>query len=118
MKFIKPEALGSTHTKWKPGNFTAAIYALVDPRDGLIRYIGRTMRSLRERLEGHISDPSGKRTRAWIGELRALRLRPRIQLLAVVPIGMQEGDELWWIWKARQLGDILNSPTTHAALNR
>ncbi|MGW3383388.1 hypothetical protein ACWDCO_24770 [Streptomyces albogriseolus] len=53
------------------------VYALIDPRDGVTRYIGQTTRSLTTRLAGHMSKPAPSIT-AWITELKAAGLRPAI----------------------------------------
>lgn len=62
---------------------TTQIYALSDPRDFSVRYVGRTV-NLRARLAGHQHpdshyDPSARF--AWIKELRALGLKPVPMLL-------------------------------------
>lgn len=40
---------------------TGTIYALVDPRDGAVRYIGQTTKTLAERLAGHVANPAPDR---------------------------------------------------------
>ena len=63
------------------------VYALVDPRDSETRYIGETVRSLADRLAGHMNSRV-PRIRAWIAELREAGLKPLIiPLRADVPIG-------------------------------
>jgi hypothetical protein len=57
------------------------IYAMVDPRTGLIRYIGKTIHSLRHRRSAHIHDArSGKNGHRckWIRSLLFSGLRPTI----------------------------------------
>lgn len=64
------------------------IYALVDPRDGRVRYIGRTSQSLVERLQGHCDYAARYRSQTplmrWLRELLAAGISPRIRALAVV----------------------------------
>lgn len=54
---------------------TGTIYALVDPRDGAVRYIGQTTKTLEERLAGHTANPA-PRVEEWISELREAGLAP------------------------------------------
>lgn len=56
------------------------IYGLIDPRTGLIRYIGRTKKTLRQRLATHLKDaatdpPTNHRIR-WFKKLISLGLTP------------------------------------------
>ncbi|MFE9844659.1 GIY-YIG nuclease family protein [Streptomyces goshikiensis] len=56
------------------------IYALSDPRDEVVRYVGQTTKTLEERLAGHLSSPAGK-VAPWITELREAGLEPLIAAL-------------------------------------
>lgn len=60
------------------------IYALIDPRDGAIRYVGKTHRSARRRLQRHLA-PSYLRGEThkerWIRVLLAIGLEPRIETM-------------------------------------
>lgn len=62
-----------------------AIYALVDPETGRVRYVGQTSRPLGARLYHHVWDavhhPHKNRKDAWICNLAARGLRPAIVLL-------------------------------------
>ena len=53
---------------------TGTIYSLTDPRDGQVRYIGQTTKTLAARLSGGYAP----RVRAWIAEVRATGGRPLI----------------------------------------
>lgn len=64
------------------------IYVLVDPRDGAIRYVGKTSKPLDVRLRGHISEArKGSHRGHWILLLKSLGLVPIIRLVTEV-----EGD--------------------------
>jgi hypothetical protein len=56
------------------------IYHLIDPRDGGVRYVGKTRGSLRRRLSQHLR--RGRRRhdgwRRWLAELAALGQVPAI----------------------------------------
>lgn len=84
------------------------IYALVDPRDDSVRYVGRTVSALRVRLSAHVTDArtylfEGKpqnctsRKAAWVRELKAAGQQPRIRLLARVRIDQGVEAERQWI---------------------
>lgn len=58
------------------------IYALVDPRDDSIRYIGKT-NSLKSRLSQHLKDKSNLNKYNWVQELKSLSLIPLMTTLYV-----------------------------------
>lgn len=65
---------------------TGALYALIDPRDGAVRYIGQTTRTITERLAGHIANPA-PRVGKWISELSQAGLAPlSVALREGIPI--------------------------------
>jgi hypothetical protein len=88
---------------------TGTVYALVDPRDDEIRYIGQTTRTLPQRLKGHLSRPAW-RVEKWIAELRTADLGPQIVALREnVPAGellTAEREEITRILAAG--GELLN----------
>jgi hypothetical protein len=63
------------------------VYGLVDPRDGSIRYVGRTGLPPETRLAGHLSSlgsqntGGSKKKRAWLRELIEAGLKPGIRVL-------------------------------------
>lgn len=84
---------------------TYRIYSLSDPRDGLVRYVGRTRRTIDDRFLDHLR--LGKRhptLGAWLNELDCLGLCPKRTLL-------QEHDhrlaEWFWTWEFRKQGHPL-----------
>ena len=65
-------------------------YALIDPRDGAIRYVGRTVSALNIRLNSHIrtsvKGKSNSPKAQWIRELVSVGLSPVIRLLEEVDV--------------------------------
>jgi hypothetical protein len=73
----------------RPPSFTqdtAEIYALLDPRCGSVRYIGKANNSTK-RLQSHIRDARRRKTPvySWIGKLAGLGLVPGIRILRTIP---------------------------------
>jgi hypothetical protein len=92
---------------------TGTIYALVDPRDGEARYIGKTTKTMAQRLNGHLRSPAGK-VRPWIAELRAIGLEPGItavrQGVPVAELRAAEHEEITRVIAAG--GTLLNDQAT------
>lgn len=67
--------------KRKPAT-KSEIYALIDPRDGAIRYIGKANDSAK-RLKSHIRDARRRRTPVydWLNKLMAMGLAPSVVIL-------------------------------------
>jgi len=61
------------------------IYGLIDPRTGIIRYIGKANDSLL-RLKSHLRDSKTRNTPVyfWIRKLNSIGLHPEIKVLSVV----------------------------------
>lgn len=76
---------------------TGSIYALIDPRDGTVHYVGQTTCPLKKRLWEHVNSPTNARVRVWMRELLALDLRPEIQLLETVHRKDLNAKEKFWI---------------------
>lgn len=60
------------------------IYTLTDPRDGLIKYVGYTTKTLEKRLTGHLNPATLKnksKKNSWIKSLKKQRLIPIIELI-------------------------------------
>lgn len=85
------------------------IYALVDPRNGAVRYVGQTM-NIESRLQGHLCDRNRTTAKgAWIRELCSHGLRPRLVELAIVPAHLAAQEEVRWIERWRRAGaDLTN----------
>jgi hypothetical protein len=88
---------------------TGTVYALIDPRDGKLRYVGQTTKTLPQRLKGHLSRPAW-RVEEWIAGLRTVGLSPQIAALREdVPADellTAEGEEITRILAAG--GELLN----------
>lgn len=85
------------------------IYGLKDPRDGTIRYVGKTATPLAVRLRSHIDvarrHPENPRVvLGWIRELLAWNLKPVMVLLEDVPFER-------WRQAEREWGERLNAKT-------
>lgn len=63
------------------------IYALVDPRDGLVRYVGKTIQALPWRLQQHrqLARTEHSAKADWLLDLESQGLRPDIRLLEELP---------------------------------
>lgn len=95
----------------------AYIYGLSDPRDGRIRYIGRTRQSFARRLTGHCCSKflrGNSRREQWITSLTSSGQKPFIQFLECVP-GNGFDAERKWIAKYREMGHDLTNSTDGGA---
>ena len=87
-----------------------AIYALVDPRDDTVRYIGYSSnptKRLGQHLEGKTTN---RRFVRWLDELHQYRWGcvPRLVILEHVPRNMWDEAERRWIAYYRERGNLLN----------
>lgn len=84
------------------------IYALVDPRDNQIRYIGKTVRKLQIRLRNHMTAADeGFETwvARWCHSLKRQGLTPEMPVIETVPPGDDWAEsEKFWIAYFRFLG--------------
>lgn len=82
------------------------IYTLADPTTGEIRYIGKTVNSLRNRLTGHlysIKTENNHRTN-WIGSLLKKGIIPQIEFLDESPWSESQELEIYWIAQFKEWG--------------
>lgn len=89
----------------------SCIYALVDPRNGWIRYVGKTRNSARRRMTEHIYSRKREDTPVyrWIRKLFVENLRPSIIILQNVEESALNDAEVFWISAVKDLfPDILN----------
>jgi predicted DNA binding CopG/RHH family protein len=82
-----------------------AIYTLSDPRVNAVRYVGQT-RDPKTRLCGHYTNPTGMK---WISELKALGIRPSMNIIEWVDDIDARQRECFWIHEFNRAGcDLLN----------
>jgi hypothetical protein len=89
------------------------IYALLDPRNDSIRYVGMSINP-ELRLRAHLTDREATpQKRAWLDELIMLNTMPAILLLETNILDKREGRERekFWIQELLEAGEeLLNSP--------
>lgn len=93
------------------------VYTLTDPRDGAIRYVGKTIKSPLERLAQHLGSPTNPAMRVWLASLGGQGLLPRMDTIATVAADKLDGEEARLIKKHAKDGHrLLNAPYYHANL--
>lgn len=85
------------------------IYALIDPRDGAVRYIGKANDPY-FRLNFHVKDKRCTAPRrVWFKELNSLGIMPLVAILECVPMSEWQSAERSWIAFYRSIGaNLLN----------
>lgn len=89
------------------GAYFGVIYKLMDPRSGATTYIGATIKSLEERLGGHISTAKrnvGRPISVWINELAEKNLKPVIEIIEETRSENHYDREVYWINAMRKDG--------------
>lgn len=91
-----------------------AIYALIDPRDGRVFYVGQTSQGIDVRLQQHVSESrrvnenSNRKTRL-INELIVSGLTPNIALLETTTPQESVDREAFWVDELKRNGcELLN----------
>ncbi len=86
------------------------IYYLLDPETNQVRYIGKTISTLRDRLYSHISNTKIKTHKSdWIKSLKNRGLRPLIELIDEVSDDKWADEERFYISYLRFVGcDLVN----------
>jgi hypothetical protein len=84
------------------------IYALVDPRDNMIRYIGISD-DVNFRYHRHLLRPVNRQEKSWIRELQELGLSPVLQILETIERAgndraVAREREHYWITEMLRLG--------------
>lgn len=88
------------------------IYVLKDPRSGKVRYVGKTVRPLNERLKRHLKEKNlHTRKFNWIRSLKAIGLVPVIELVEICSISNWESREQSWITYYKKYGHELTNST-------
>lgn len=65
--------------KLKRIQLTILLYVLVDPRDGTVRYVGKTNYTLKIRLRQHLNNPRNSYLACWVNSLKEVGLVPEIE---------------------------------------
>lgn len=90
------------------------IYGLIDPRTNQLRYIGKTVSSLKKRLQQHVNDARRGRVSIrrfhWINSLSHAGIMPEIFELETTTDDWQ-GAEQFWIGYFRFIGAALVNAT-------
>jgi hypothetical protein len=93
------------------------VYTLTDPRDGAIRYVGKTVKNPDERLAQHLGAPTNPAMRIWLTSLGAQGLLPRMDAVATVTVDKLDAEEARQIQRyAKQGNRLFNSPYYQANL--
>jgi len=94
----------------------ATVYALQDPRDGRVRYVGcvvSTPRYLKSRIHNHLSEARGRSRSAksmWLRDLLAADGLPTVLILETVDPDEASARERYWIATYRaNVGDALTN---------
>src|SRR5579859_3031101 len=84
------------NTEWWLVGYT--IYALIDPRNNEVRYIGKTCLALETRIQNHIVQMDNDEKSLWIQELRTIQKQPIIQAIEE-NLTREQADqkEIYWI---------------------
>lgn len=87
------------------------VYALIDPRDSKIRYIGKTTQPILNRLGGHLAKPTNPAMRVWINGLNLGGLIPHIEVVATTTEERLDAEEQRQISRHIKQGHrLLNAP--------
>lgn len=87
------------------------IYQLVDPRNNEVRYVGKTQRTLTERLSGHMCLIERNYKRNWIKSLINDGLKAKIELLEICEESNWQEREKFWISFYKNCGARLTNLT-------
>jgi hypothetical protein len=92
------------------------IYALVDPRDGQVRYVGKTVKKPEHRLAAHLCEAFSKERSnwhksRWLRSLLQQNLKPKIQIFEEVSEEVASEAEQRWIAYGRLQGWRLTNLT-------
>ena len=90
------------------------VYALLDPRDQSIRYIGMS-RQPEKRLREHMKDTNHKQKHAWLKELKAQGLEPIVKIVEKAGKDRKQAfsRETYWIHHYLEQGALLFNVPHH-----
>lgn len=86
------------------------IYALIDPRNGEIKYVGKT-NNLKKRIREHIRDEENNLKYTWIKSLKKIKLEPEVLILEETNIEHSNFWEIFWINQCKTWGFELKNMT-------
>ena len=93
---------------WPPGVRPVFIYGLFDPRDGRVRYIGKTF-NLGNRLSSHRGSKGDTPVERWVQRLSVDKVKPGLTILGQPKDEGWEAGETFWIQLSRSFTpDLLN----------
>lgn len=90
---------------------TTFIYVLNDPRDGRVRYVGKSDNPHKRWIQHCIKLGSRTHKVHWIQELKSLGLKPELEILEEVPVAGWEAVEREYIRVFRMVGMNLTNNT-------
>lgn len=88
------------------GSARVFIYTLADPRDGMVRYVGKSI-NLEKRLKKHLYAKENGHKANWIASLKKLGLKPIMEAIEEIKNPTEEQwqeAERYWIESLRCLG--------------
>ena len=90
-----------------------SIYALIDPRNDSIRYVGMTTITIEIRLDRHIRcrNRNNNHKNKWIRKLISMGMTPSVVLIEIVGHSMWQKREMYWIDYCRKMGCNLVNAT-------
>jgi len=86
----------------------AYIYGISDPRDHVIRYVGKTHKELEQRLWEHEFNPSNVRVEAWLKGLRKDGVKAEMTVLEICLKYRWKLSEEFWIAALSPNENLLN----------
>lgn len=94
---------------WRRPDDRVFVYGLCSDRDGVVRYVGSTIR-LERRLSSHLSNPTNPQMAAWFEEVRESGCSVQIITLEVTNGAGSDACEKRWIdhFKQTAPGQLLN----------
>lgn len=94
------------------------IYSLACPKTNQIKYIGKTISDLKDRLMGHSCAPTSYDNKIWFRNLKEHNLIPTIELLEEVDKSNADEAEMFWIEQMKQWGFKLNNKTKTSLIKK
>lgn len=77
-------------------NGVSGIYALIDPTDGSVGYVGKS-KDIAQRYAQHIDGIGNDRKSAWIAELASQGMNPQLKLIERCRIELLDSREDYWL---------------------